>query len=387
MRLVFCLVGVVWGWKTVSVTDFGAVGDNRTDNTVAMRAALAAVADGGGEVVVPEGLYQTLPLNLTSNTRLTVHGEIWAIPTMNASLWPVVGVVPTYKNEGWPDTRYQPFLFVPGPDRSTNISIAGSGEINGGGPFWWCQPGSCPNFAETRPHLVSAHNVSGFEISGVTLRNSPFWVLRPVYCENVWFHDMQVINPWCGGDAPGGPGGANTDGMDIDSCVNVMVERCNISTGDDHVTILSGAGPAGRAAALPSKNVTVRDCILGTGMGLSVGSSVSGGIEDVLYTRNVMKERPQDWGYGAHIKTRVEFGGYIRNVAYIDNDFAFVTNMGLVVETDYRECRAMRPALPSPTPRPTTRALIYSPPSLPLQPNSPRHCCRVVGSLQRHHLH
>lgn len=52
---------------TVSVTDFGAVGDNKTDCTVAFRAALAAVrAAGGGEVVVPApGLYKTLPVNLS----------------------------------------------------------------------------------------------------------------------------------------------------------------------------------------------------------------------------------------------------------------------------------------------------------------------------------
>ena len=220
-------------WLVVSVADFGAVGDNATDCSAAFCAALAAVeAAGGGEVVVPApGLYKTLPLNLTSNTRLTVDGEIWAIETTNASRWPVVPVVKTYASS-FPATRWQPFIFAPGPDRSTNISIAGSGEINGAGPFWWCKPdgqGECPNYDERRPHLASFHNVSGLEISGVTLRNSAFWTLRPVFCENVYFHDMTVTTPWCGGDLPGGPGGPNTDGMDIDSSIDVMIERCNIS--------------------------------------------------------------------------------------------------------------------------------------------------------------
>ena len=327
-------------WLVVSVTDFGAVGDNATDCTSAFRAALAAVAAaGGGEVIVPApGLYKTLPLNLTSNTRLTVEGQVWAIETTNATRWPVVGVVPTYAST-FPATRWQPFIFVPGPDRTTNISIAGGGEINGGGPCWWCKPdgqGQCPNYDEKRPHLVSAHNVSGFEISGVTLRNSAFWTLRPVYCSNVWFHDMTVTTPWCGGDEPGGPGGPNTDGIDVDSCEDVMIERCHISVGDDHVTVLAGAGASGLAAALPSRNVTVRDNVLGTGMGLSVGSSVSGGVSGVLFTRNVMTERKQDWGIGSHLKTRVSYGGYIRDIAYIDNAFDFVTNLGIQIETDYQ---------------------------------------------------
>ena len=205
-------LSVSLAWTSVSVLDFGAIGDNATDSSAAFYAALAAVeAAGGGEVVVPApGLFKTLPLNLTSNTRLTVNGQIWAIETTNTSRWPVVGVVKTYATT-FPATRFQPFIFAPGPDRTTNISIAGSGEINGAGPFWWCKPdgqGGCPNFDERRPHLASFHNVSGLEISGVTLRNSAFWTLRPVFCEDVHIHDATITTPWCGGDSPGGPGGA-----------------------------------------------------------------------------------------------------------------------------------------------------------------------------------
>jgi len=71
-------------------------------------------------------------------------------------------------------------------------------------------------------------------------------------------------------------------------------------------------------------------------MGLSVGSSVSGGVEDVLFTRNIMKERLQDWGIGSHLKTRVSYGGFIRNIAYVDNRFDVVTNLGIQIETDYQ---------------------------------------------------
>eukprot|EP00041_Stephanoeca_diplocostata_P034087 m.1143613 g.1143613 ORF g.1143613 m.1143613 type:complete len:101 (-) comp24458_c1_seq8:193-495(-) len=54
---------------------------------------------------------------------------------------------------------------------------------------------------------------------------------------------------------------------------------------------------------------------------MQVGSSVSGGVEDVLYTNNIMNETAGQWGMGVHIKTRVSYGGYIRNVAYVDNVF------------------------------------------------------------------
>ena len=50
-----------------------------------------------------------------------------------------------------------------------------------------------------------------------------------------------------------------------------------------------------------------------------MGSSVSGGVEDVLYTDNVMTETSGEWGQGAHIKTRVSYGGYVRNCAWVNN--------------------------------------------------------------------
>lgn len=94
---------------------------------------------------------------------------------------------------------------------------------------------------------------------------------------------------------------------------------------------------------MSSRNVTIRNNVLGTGMGMSVGSSVSGGVEGVLYSGNVMAEGRYlnastygYWGQGAHIKTRVDYGGFIRDVAYVNNTFYSVSTQGILVETDYQ---------------------------------------------------
>jgi polygalacturonase len=120
-----------------------------------------------------------------------------------------------------------------------------------------------------------------------------------------------------------------------------MIEHNYISCGDDHVTILSGTNGKGP----PSKNVTVRHNKLGTGMGISVGSSVAGGVEDVLYQNNWMNQSVGEWGIGVHIKTRVQYGGYIRNVAYLDNYFltAGVPGGAIHIESGYQssgQCNA-----------------------------------------------
>lgn len=317
-------------WRSVSVTEFGAIGDNKTDNTEAFRAATRAV-DGGGEIIVPSGIFQTAPFNLTSNVVLHVDGTVRGVE--NRSKFPKIGVLPSYGFDL--DTRgparRQPLVFSVG---ASNVSVSGAGVIDGAGWYWY------PEFSNSsidpkvgRPHLMEFQNCSGVEISGVTLLNSAFWTLHPVYCHQVHIHDMTIQAPWCQNY-----GCANTDGIDIDSSTDVVVERNTINCGDDHVTVISGAGAAGRAFGMPSRNVTVRDNILGTGMGLSIGSSTSGGVEGVLYINNTMTELSGEWGQGAHLKTRVSYGGYVRDVAWVDCTFAVSGDPGgaLVIESDYQ---------------------------------------------------
>jgi polygalacturonase len=118
---------VLFAWHVVSVDDFGAVGDNHTDNTAAFRAALLAVA-GGGEVFVPaSGVYQTAPFNLTSNVALHVEGVVRGVT--NRSAFPIIGPLPSYGTDL--DTgghaRRQPLIFSVG---ASNVSVFGGGLID-----------------------------------------------------------------------------------------------------------------------------------------------------------------------------------------------------------------------------------------------------------------
>ena len=87
---------------------------------------------------------------------------------------------------------------------------------------------------------------------------------------------------------------------------------------------------------MPSRNVTIRDNVLGTGMGMSVGSSVSGGVEDVLYEHNVMTEDATEWGQGTHLKTAAARGGFVRNVVWQHSVFNVVSSAGIQLETGYQ---------------------------------------------------
>eukprot|EP01079_Euglenida_sp_SAG-EU17-18_P011887 gene11887-10275_t len=118
-------------WRSVSVDDYGAVGDNRTDNTAAFRAALAAVAVGGGEVLVPAGkAYQTGPFNMTSDVNLRVDGAVVGIANKDA--FPVIGVLPSYGHDLDTDghARRHPLVYAVG---ARNVTVSGRGVIDGAG--------------------------------------------------------------------------------------------------------------------------------------------------------------------------------------------------------------------------------------------------------------
>jgi len=120
------------------------------------------------------------------------------------------------------------------------------------------------------------------------------------------------------------------------------------------VTIL--AGKARNRYIPPSYNITVQHNILGSGMGLSIGSSTAGGIEDVLYYNNTMTAEIGQMGQGVHIKLRERFGGYVRNIRWIDNTFYVAGKPGgaIVFEGGYqsgnwkKKCTAKDGDMPCP---------------------------------------
>ena len=157
------------------------------------------------------------------------------------------------------------------------------------------------------------YNSTNLELRDLTVKDSAFWTIHPVLSRNVHIHHLKILNPSCRLYKC-----ANTDGIDIDSSENVLVEYNYIDVGDDHVTVLAGEHPG----APPSRNITVQHNDLRSGMGLAIGSRTAGGVENVLYYNNVMTEK-EKMGIvnGIHIKFRDRYRGYVRNVAWIDNVF------------------------------------------------------------------
>jgi hypothetical protein len=106
--------------------------------------------------------------------------------------------------------------------------------------------------------------------------------------------------------------GPNTDGFDPDSTSNVLLQRSYLSCGDDVVAIKSGKDADGLAVAIPTNNITVRNCEFGSGHGLSIGSEMSGNVTNVLVEDVTMTGTQR----GVRVKSAKGRGGIVANVTY-----------------------------------------------------------------------
>eukprot|EP00980_Cylindrotheca_fusiformis_P012847 scaffold3170_cov128-Cylindrotheca_fusiformis.AAC.7 len=242
------------------------------------------------------------------------------------------------------------------------MEVRGSGMIDAMGPWWWdAFQHNKQSLAAGRPNLIQFVHCQDVEITGVLLKDSPFWTVHPVFCDNVHVHHMSIRAPMY---AP------NVDGIDPDSSSNVVVEYNDISCGDDHIAVKSGRCGLGNswldgtnceedqrfaAGVFKLSNLTIRYNTFRIGMGIALGSEISGGVENVNIHHNVIglcehgHEDPNKscgWGHAFHIKTTLTRGGYFRNVRFANN--VIYNNTGFVfIETDYQSNFQKPPPYPT----------------------------------------
>ncbi|KAJ8504434.1 hypothetical protein OPV22_005320 [Ensete ventricosum] len=240
------------------------------------------------------------------------------------SYWPLMPPLPSYgygrEHKG---PRYGSLIH--GQNLKDIVITGHNGTINGQGQAWWTKYKK-RILTYTRGPLVQLMWSKDIVISNITLRDSPFWTLHPYDCKNVTISKVTILAPIFG--AP------NTDGIDPDSCEDVLIENSYICVGDDAVAIKSGWDQYGIAYGRPSTNITLRNLTVRSvvSAGVSIGSEMSGGVSNVTVDNLIVWESRR----GIRIKTAPGRGGYIRNITYrnvtLDN-----VRVGIMIKTDYNE--------------------------------------------------
>lgn len=318
----------------------------KTTNTAAKnqkainKAIQKASKNGGGKVVIPAGKYMTGAITLLSNVNLVVEKNAELIFAFDRDLYPNVET----RWEGLNIINYQPCIYAVD---AQNIGITGEGIINGNGSNerWWYMKGNkhhgyhegvdewqgtdkvgtratlikmadknVPTAERVfgkgkglRPQLINFLRCQNAIIEGVELRDSPFWVIHPIFVKNLTVRGVTIYNE-----------GPNGDGCDPESCEDVLIENCTFHTGDDCIALKSGRNADGHRANTPCKNVIIRKCKMEDGHGgVVIGSEISGGCTNIFAEDCDMDSPNLD--RVVRIKTNTCRGGineniYVRNI-------------------------------------------------------------------------
>ncbi|KAF7813527.1 putative polygalacturonase isoform X1 [Senna tora] len=294
---------------SVSILEFGAVGDGKTLNTLAFQNAifyLKSFADkGGAQLYVPPGKWLTGSFNLTSHLTLFLEKGAVIIGSQDPSNWEVIEPLPSYgRGLEVPGGRYQ--SLINGYKLLDVVVTGNNGTIDGMGMVWW-EKFSSHSLNYSRPHLVEIVESENVLVSNLTLLNAPAFSIHPVYCSNVTIQNISISVP---------PDSPYTVGIVPDSSNNVCIENSIIATGYDAIALQSGWDEYGIAYGRPTKNVHIRWVHLkaSSGSAIAFGSDMSGGISDVFVERVHLFNSHS----GIEFRTTRGRGGYIRKI-FISN--------------------------------------------------------------------
>ncbi|MGB6199532.1 MAG: glycoside hydrolase family 28 protein [Candidatus Acidiferrales bacterium] len=305
--------------KVCDAKAYGAKADGTTKDTKALQAAIDACEKrGGGIVRLSSGTFLTAPIVLKSHITLEVDPGATLLGSQDKTDYPDM--------QELRENALQPLISA---TNAEDITIRGGGTIDGNGKPWWDAvyalrtrgggPGAPPAagapadaatfqrsvaVAARRPRLLVLDHCKHVLIDGVTIQNSPSWQVVPYYSDDVTIRNGKILAP---ARSP------NTDGIDPFSSTNVTISHMTIDVGDDNVAIKSGQ-PGSAGPDSPSRNITVTDCTFLHGHGMSIGSEISGGVQDVHVARVSFKDTDQ----GVRVKSNRDRGGDIGNFDFRD---------------------------------------------------------------------
>lgn len=356
----------VFSEQTYNITDFGAVPDGHTMNSIAInQAILKCSQSGGGTVIIPPGLWLTGPIELQSNVNLHLQNGALVVFSPNRNDFPIIKP---------PAKRFTTSPLITGYNLE-NIAITGEGIFDGNGQewrpvkkfktttgqwrdllnsggvvsktgdMWWpsteaMQGENFLNSLEStrsrkdlgpadylpardflRPNLVSLVNCKIVLVDGPTFKNSPMYAFQPERCENLIIRNVRINNEWWA---------QNGDGIDISSCKNVLIFKCTVTAGDDAICMKSSRISGQTEPAV--QNIVIRDCTVYHGHGgFVIGSNTDGGMRNIFVNNCVFAGTD----VGLRFKSARDRGGLVENIIIRNVRMKDIVNEAIFFNTYY----------------------------------------------------
>jgi polygalacturonase len=248
----------------LNVRDLGATGDGVTLDTASLQRTIDRVnVLGGGEVLVPAGRYLTGGISLRSRTTLRLESGAVLVGSDDLAHY-AVGEV------RWEGKWILGYTALVHALDAENVAVLGPGRIEGNVAVAGRPTKDNPL---RRPALIEFINCQDVLLDGFATDYRHMWSIHPTLCDRVVLRNLNIRSTE-----------TNGDGIDIDSCRHVLIDSCDIASGDDCISLKSGRGEEANQMARPTEDVRIVNCTLeGRGYAcIGIGSETSGGIRNVV---------------------------------------------------------------------------------------------------------
>lgn len=304
--------------KEYNILEFNAVEGGFENVGKAINEAICeASKNGGGRVIIPNGLWKSSPIELKSNVELHLEDGAFVYFSKSSEEYPII-------DADWEGIKRLRAKSPISAVNQENIAITGNGIMDGSGDLWrgikkwkltekeWQKhlqlspyvlklketevwyptktsyegvlKGETSDKVEAqkyydyyRPAFVNIVNCNKVLLDGVTFENSPAWNIHPLFTNNLTIRNCKIRNPYYA---------QNGDGLDIESCKNVHIHHNVFEVGDDGICLKSGKNKEARKIKIPCENVYIHDCfVFEAHGGIVIGSEMSRGVKNVLVER------------------------------------------------------------------------------------------------------
>ncbi|KAL8227485.1 hypothetical protein R6Q57_015069 [Mikania cordata] len=266
-----------------NILSFGAKANGVSDDSKKLMAAWKAACKVGGGI-----------LKIPSNHKFLIKPVTFQGPCTGHVVLQIDGTLLAPSNvRSWSKSNLFQWINF---KWAHNITIQGSGTIDGQGYNWWVPLDSKHVNVDVKPTALRFYASDDIMVRDITIKNSPQVHLKFDNCQGVKVNNITILAP---GNSP------NTDGIHIQNTRDVEIMHSNIGTGDDCVSMQTG-----------SSNVHIHHINCGPGHGISIGGL--GKDKSVACVSDVLVENSniQNTLYGARIKTWQGGIGLVKNITF-----------------------------------------------------------------------
>ncbi|MCD0468790.1 glycoside hydrolase family 28 protein [Flavobacterium sp. JAS] len=273
--IIFCLSLSVAAQKIYDVKKYGAKGDGKTNDAIAIQKAIDACSITGGQVLIPAPFtFLTGPFNVKSNVDLHIEGGARILASPDEKL---------YAESAFRENKGEGTIWIGGKNIE-NFTISGNGKIDGNGiSFMGAEEEDAYvlkpfNVLDPRPHVLTIIGGKNIRIKDVHIGNSAYWTIHLVGCNDVVISGITLLNSLKV---------RNSDGIDLDHSKNVRISDCYIESGDDCICLKNRREFEEFGAC---ENITVTNCTMtSSSCAIKIGSENMDAIRQVVFNNCIIK--------------------------------------------------------------------------------------------------